>query len=139
MTCVHVGVKNVRFLEKVVLPHGGVPVGRDFLSRDIARYPATGATIKVVTYVPIVPIIERVRVRQVISPRLSVLAQLGRHGQRGCVVPLPINVVPAKALGDEFAVAPIGLQVAAIVRDTHRPVGEYLLQKFRLIVQLLWS
>lgn len=55
---------------------------------------------------------------------------LGRHGQRGCVVPLPINVVPAKALGDKFAVAPIRLQVAPVVRDTHRPIAEYLRRKF---------
>jgi hypothetical protein len=41
-------------------------------------------------------------------------------------VPLPINIVPAKAFGDEFAVAPIGLQVAPVVCDTHRSVAEYL-------------
>lgn len=41
-------------------------------------------------------------------------------------MPLPINVMPAKALGDKFAVAPIGLQIAPIERDTHRPVAEYL-------------
>lgn len=34
--------------------------------------------------------------------------------------------MPAKALGDEFAVAPVGLQVAPVVRDTHRSVAEYL-------------
>lgn len=73
-TCVYIGVKNIRFFEEVVLLHGGVPVGRDFLSRDIARYRATGTTIKIMTYVPIVPIIERVCMRQMISPRLSILA-----------------------------------------------------------------
>lgn len=41
-------------------------------------------------------------------------------------MPLSINVVPAKALGDEFAIAPVGLQVAPVVRDTHRSVAEYL-------------
>lgn len=69
-------MENVRFLKEVVLFHSGIPVGRDFLARDITRYPATGTTIKIVTYVPIVPIIKRVRVRQMISPRLSVLTQL---------------------------------------------------------------
>lgn len=75
-TCIYVGVKNVRLFEEIILLHGGIPVGCDFLSRDIAGYRATGATIKIVTYVPIIPIIERVRVRQMIGPWLSVLAQL---------------------------------------------------------------
>lgn len=68
MTCIYVGVKNVRLFEEIILLHGGIPVGCDFLSRDIAGYRATGATIKIVTYVPIIPIIERVRVRQMIGP-----------------------------------------------------------------------
>lgn len=50
-------------------------------------------------------------------------------------MPLPINVVPAKALGDEFAVAPVGLQVAPIVRDTHRPVAEYLQENSSLYMR----
>lgn len=69
-------MENVRFLEKVILPHSRVPVGRDFLPRDIAGYAATGATIKIMTHVAIISIVERVRVRQMICPRLSVFAQL---------------------------------------------------------------
>lgn len=75
-TCVHVGVKDIRFLEEVILLHGGVPIRRDFLPRDVAGNATPGTTIKIMTHVPIVPVVERVRVRQVVRPRLSVLAQL---------------------------------------------------------------
>lgn len=71
-------MENVRLLEKIVLPHGGVPVGRDFLPRNVAGNGAPGTTVKIMTHVPVVPVVERVRVRQMIRPCLSVLAQLQR-------------------------------------------------------------
>lgn len=44
-------------------------------------------------------------------------------------MPLPINIMPTKAFGDKFAVTPIGLKIAPVVRDTHRSVAEYLQER----------
>lgn len=46
-------------------------------------------------------------------------------------MPLPINIVPTKALGDKFAVEPIRLQIASVMRNAHRSVAEYLQENSR--------
>lgn len=80
-TCIHVGVENIWFLKEVILPHGRVPVRRDFLPRDVTRNSTARTTIEIVTYVPVISVVERVSVRQMIRPRLGIFAQLQRYKQ----------------------------------------------------------
>ena len=140
-------MEDIRFFEKVILLDGRVPIGRNVLSSDVGGNGTTGSTIKILPHLSIVSVVKGIGVRQMIGPRLGVLAQLekkrrwkereymtkrlyswylGRHGQRRCVVSLSINVVPAQRFGYKLAVSPVGLEVVGIARDGHRPVTEDL-------------